>query len=233
MCWTQIASNPASSPAGNTASAVVWRERYILSIGVGQRGHGLSFPENQMTNLTPGYPAGWQLNESCSKPQPGWHANGYTNRTNYTVYHDCLRTAFPDNRESDWDIPYTIIFLKLFLSTNLFFLVWIGDGAGINVFDTQTGRFGTVSTSSRTEPNLGPAPGCAPGLPLCVLHHSLYQPYARARMHWHNLLCVSGFAREPATAYECVPCVSESVLVCERKLSLCSCVAIGLVSRRA
>ena len=88
MKWTRLPNNPQVY-SGNSAAVVVWQERYIITVGVDQRGRGLSFPGQKFSSLNAndippwfGYPSGFQLNDSCSKPQPGWKTNGYPNRIN-------------------------------------------------------------------------------------------------------------------------------------------------------
>ena len=118
MSWARLPSNPNGIPQGDTSGVVLWRRRFIISVGVVLRGYGLAWPGGEMRRAAPpGYPRGYQLSDRCSPPLAGWPSNAYSNR--------------------------------------------------INVFDTQTNTFGTVSSSSASEPGLvqPPSPDCPPGLP--------------------------------------------------------------------
>ena len=71
--------SPVNYPVGNTKGFGLWRGRYIVSVGVGQRGRSLSFPSDKFETIATDSPLNSRLNDTCSPPQTGWGNNSYHN----------------------------------------------------------------------------------------------------------------------------------------------------------
>ena len=71
--------SPVNYPVGNTKGFGTWRGRYIVSVGVGQRGRSLSFPSDKFETIATDSLLNSRLNDTCSPPQTGWGNNSYRN----------------------------------------------------------------------------------------------------------------------------------------------------------
>jgi len=71
--------SPVNYPAGDTKGFGVFSGRYIVSVGLEQRGRSLSFPSEKFEPIATDSLLNSRLNDTCSPPQTGWGNNSYHN----------------------------------------------------------------------------------------------------------------------------------------------------------
>ena len=92
--WSQLPprSGADTHPVGDTKGFALWRDRYILSIGVIGRSHALTYPGWQFKPIAEdSLLRSAQLNDTCSPPLKGWGTNSYPNGIAvYGIYCDII-----------------------------------------------------------------------------------------------------------------------------------------------